>query len=494
MKRFLSKLLVIVFVLIHSLSGTAEAAVNTGIGAQYNGQDIVFTDAAPKIINGRTMVPFRQILETMGATVTFDQQTQKVLVSRSDLEFSFMIGGTDITIKKDGTTTVKKMDVAPFLDQQTNRTYVPARFMAESMGNSVFWDPDAQTAVIIDQASIFASADQDFSIISKLLTMEMDLQKAYEATGSFQADVAISEKATGADNLSISLAGDMSGITQQSSAEMAMNMAINADSALAALSEEEKAQAQPILDMLKNITMQIKMDGESGNMYMNSNIFSLMDPSFTQNTWFKMNLFETYDGMGIDLRPMMGLNKSERSISELLQAYVMSMNSGTVDSYQEMKIGYAFMKNLLGDQAFSTTVSGSEKTHTLNLDKYDILAAISKTALTEGVPMDSEALAEMTDAFREIALNADIVIKLKDGKLSNYDLTGNVSLEDMALAFHQAGEPLSSQVQMTMDQPELMTMTLSIDSSYVVTTKSPDLTLPVGAKVVDYQSAAMLAK
>ena len=494
MKRALCKLFVIVLVLMHSLSGTAAAAVNTGIGAQYNGQDIVFTDAAPKIINGRTMVPFRQILETMGATVTFDQQTQRVLVSKPDVEFSFMIGGTDITIKKDGAATVKKMDVAPFLDQQTNRTYVSARFMAESMGNSVFWDQDAQTAVIIDQTSIFANADQDFSIISKLLTMEMDLQKSYETNGSFQADVAISEKAAGADNLSMSFAGDMSGITQKSSAEMTMNMVINADNALASLSAEEKAQAQPILDMLKSITMKIKMDGESGSMYMNSNIFSLMDPSFTPNTWFKMNLFETYDKMGIDLRPMMSLNKSERSISELLQAYVMSMNSGTVDSYQEMKIGYAFMKNLLGDQAFSTTVSGSDKTHTLNLDKYDILAAISKTAMTEGIPMDSEALAEMTDAFREITLNADIVIKLKDGKLSNYDLMGNVSLEDMALAFHQAGDPQSSRVQMTMDQPELMTMTLSVDSSYVVTTKSPDLTLPADAKIVDYSSAAMLAE
>jgi len=346
MKRALCKLFVIVLVLMHSLSGTAAAAVNTGIGAQYNGQDIVFTDAAPKIINGRTMVPFRQILETMGATVTFDQQTQRVLVSKPDVEFSFIIGGTDITIKKDGAATVKKMDVAPFLDQQTNRTYVSARFMAESMGNSVFWDQDAQTAVIIDQTSIFANADQDFSIISKLLTMEMDLQKSYETTGSFQADVAISEKAAGADNLSMSFAGDMSGITQKSSAEMTMNMVINADNALASLSAEEKAQAQPILDMLKSITMKIKMDGESGSMYMNSNIFSLMDPSFTPNTWFKMNLFETYDKMGIDLRPMMSLNKSERSISELLQAYVMSMNSGTVDSYQEMKIGYAFMKNL----------------------------------------------------------------------------------------------------------------------------------------------------
>lgn len=498
MKRVLSKLLIMVFIFVNSLAGVAAAltaspavtatAVPPGIKAQFNGQEIQFADAAPKIINGRTMVPFRQILETMGATVTYDPQTQTVTVVKPGIEFSFVIGKTDITVVQNGSSTIKKMDVAPFLDPKTNRTYVPARFMAESMGNSVFWDQEAQTAVIIDQNTIFADADKDFSIISKLLTMDMDLQKSYESTGTFQADIAVSEKATGSQALAFGMTGDFRGVAKQSSADMEMNMAFDADQLMAAMSAEEKAQLQPMLDMLQDIQMRIKMNGESGALYMNSNIFSLTDPSLGQNAWLKMNVFDTYDKMGIDIRPMMNYSGSRISFSELLKACVMSMNSGTVDSYQEMKLGYAFMKNLVGDQAFSTVASGSDSIYTLKLDKMDILAAMAEAAMNEGVQLDSAVMSEMNDAFRAMALNADITIKETNGKLASYEMKGTLSAEDIDCTFSQIGGPQSASLNMTMQQQDMMTITMSITSQYVETSKTPDMSLPAGAQILDYDS------
>lgn len=498
MKRALCKLLVMVLILVNSLAGVAAAlttpssgtatAVPLGIKAQFNGQEIRFADAAPKIINGRTMVPFRQILETMGATVVFDPSTQRVTVVKPGMEFSFVIGGTDIVIQKDGRTTSKKMDVAPFLDSKTNRTYVPARFMAESMGNSVYWDQEAQTAVIIDQTAIFADADKDFSIISKLLTMDMDLQKSYESTGTFRADIAVSEKATGAESLAFAMTGDFSGVTKQSSADMEMNMAFDADQLMASMTAEEKAQLQPMVDMLRDIQMRIKMNGESGALYMNSNIFSLTDPSIGQNAWLKMNVFDTYDELGIDIRPIMNYSGSKISFSQLLQMSVMSMNSGTVDSYQEMKLGYAFMKNLIGDQAFTSVVSGSDTIYALKLDNMDIMAAMGKAAMDEGVQLDSAVMSEMNDAFRAMALNADISIKETNGKLASYAMTGALSVEGMDCSFSQTGGPQSATMNMTMQQQDMMTMTVSATSQYVETSKTPDLTLPAGAQILDYNS------
>jgi hypothetical protein len=488
-----------VLILVSSLSGvafaqtsstaaTTTAAVPPGIKAQFNGQEIRFADAAPKIINGRTMVPFRQILETMGATVTFDPQTQTVTVVKPGIEFSFVIGKTDITVVQNGSSTIKKMDVAPFLDPKTNRTYVPARFMAESMGNSVFWDQEAQTAVIIDQNTIFADADKDFSIISKLLTMDMDLQKSYESTGTFQANFAVSEKATGSESMAFAMNGDFSGITKQSSADMEMNMAFDADQLTAMMTAEEKVQMQPMLDMLRDIQMRIKMNGTSGALYMNSNIFSLMDPSIGQNTWLKMNVFDTYDEMGMDIRPLMNYSGSRISFSELLEACVMSMNSGTVDSYQEMKLAYAFMKNLMGDQAFTAVVSGSDSIYTLKLDKMDILAAMAEAAMNEGVQLDSAVMSEMNDAFRAMALNADITIKETNGKLASYEMTGALSAEGIDCTFSQIGGPRSATMNMTMGQQDMMTMTVSATSQYVETLKTPDLSLPAGAQILDYDS------
>lgn len=500
MKKTLRNLLVIAMVLALSLSGTAvafadgttAAPANSGINVQYNGENIAFTDAAPQIVNGRTMVPFRQILETMGAEVTYDNPTKTVLAVKKDMEFSFTIGGTDITIKRDGKTSVKKMDVAPFIDKKTNRTYVPARFMAESMNYSVSWDQAAKTAVIIDPTALFANADKDFSIISKLLNMDMDLQKTYETTGSFLADVTVKDQSDLGD-MNFSISGDMSGIQHKTNADMVMNMVINADKMLSAMSAQEQAQMKPLLDMFKNINMKIKMDGESGDMYMNSNIFSAMDPTYGANTWFKMNIYETYDQLGIDIRPIMNFSQSELSVSQLLQTTMLSMNTGDVESYANIKIGYAFMKNLIGNEAFKSTTSGTVTTHTLNLNKSDILAAISKTALAEGVKADSADMAEITKTLNEMSLNTNIVIKEKNGKLYNYDMNGDFSFDGVKVTLDIAGDTLSSTVKMAFEQPDMIKMSIKADSKYTETTKTVDLKLPADAKVLDYNTNFMPA-
>ena len=57
----------LVLSLVFSGTATSFAAATTPAAAAirviYDGNYISFKDAVPKIINGRTMVPFRQILE-----------------------------------------------------------------------------------------------------------------------------------------------------------------------------------------------------------------------------------------------------------------------------------------------------------------------------------------------------------------------------------------------------------------------------------------------
>ena len=59
------------------------------------------------------MVPFRQILETMGAEVSYDKATKTVSAVTDDLEIKFAVGSKDIHVTKDGVTTIKQTDVAP---------------------------------------------------------------------------------------------------------------------------------------------------------------------------------------------------------------------------------------------------------------------------------------------------------------------------------------------------------------------------------------------
>ena len=78
MKRTLKCFLAVMLAITMTLSGavTAFGAESNGVKVQYNGETIQLTNAA-KIVNGSTMLPFRQILETMGAEVAYDASTKQ---------------------------------------------------------------------------------------------------------------------------------------------------------------------------------------------------------------------------------------------------------------------------------------------------------------------------------------------------------------------------------------------------------------------------------
>lgn len=91
----------------------AEVAEKYGIeGAAsiyYNSQ---YLDPAI-IINSRTMLPFRDFLEAIGAKVDYDENTKTVTAVRNETEIRFSIGSDKIYIKNDLGEKEITMDVAP---------------------------------------------------------------------------------------------------------------------------------------------------------------------------------------------------------------------------------------------------------------------------------------------------------------------------------------------------------------------------------------------
>jgi hypothetical protein len=487
MKKKLTKVLAVTLVLTLILASavTAVAAEKPGIQVQYNGQNITFTDAVPKIVDGRTMVPFRQILETMGAEVSYDNATKTVMAKTDEMELNFAVGSTDIKVIKNGETTVKKTDVAPFIEKATGRTLVGARFMAEALGNTVAWDAVNKTAVIMDMKDLFANADQDFSILALMMSTDLDMEKAYETTGSFSGDIDVTVPGTTAP-VSMSMSGKISGVQQKTDVDMVMTYAMDMSQMMAEMTPEEKAQMAPMMEMFNNISMKIKMEGESGDMYMNSGLFATIDPSFTADTWMKMNLYDTYDAMGIDMRPLMEMASSKMSMSELLPVMFMSMETADIDTYKEIQTAYAFMKNLMGDQAFRSQTSGSITTHTLTLDQTKILAAMAKTALEMGITTEAAEMAEMAETLKDANIKADIVIKESKDALYNYSMKASGGDETISLILDMTGDTYNSDLFMSMEMIGFMKLVMEMDAKVVETTKTPDLTLPTGAKIIDY--------
>lgn len=470
MKLIMKKLLAVTLAVTLILSGTvtAFAADSKGIQVQFNGEDITASGAA-KIVDGRVMVPLRQTLESMGAEVTYDSKTKTISVKSAEKAISFTAGDKDITIAKNGVT------------------YVPVRLIADSMGYGVGWDADDKTVVIIDPATLFTNADTDFSIISKLMKSDLDLEKAYATTGQFDMDITTyAEPDSIMPGMDFSVSGKMTGVQQKSNADLVMSLAFQFDKMLAKLTAEEKTQMEPLLNMFKNANMKIKMDGETGITYMNSSLFSAIDPTVGANTWYKMNVYDTYEEMGIDLKSISNMSYSDVKLSEMLTASFSSMEYADTATYQDMKTTYTFLKNLIGDEAFARKTAGSYVTYTLNITQVSVLAALTKTALAEGISKDTMDLTEVGDLLNTSKIGANIMIKEKAGSLYEYGLKGSCSLEDVNCSFDMTGDQKNAVGQITVDQKDVMKMMMEVESHITETSNAPDLSLPADAVVVDY--------
>lgn len=80
-------------ILTVSHAGTKEKA----LGVEVNGQKLV-TDVPPVIVKGRMLLPLRVLGKALGAQVTWDAATQKATVKKEQTELVFSPGGTEFRV------------------------------------------------------------------------------------------------------------------------------------------------------------------------------------------------------------------------------------------------------------------------------------------------------------------------------------------------------------------------------------------------------------
>jgi hypothetical protein len=143
----LAKVIVAVLVMIVLFSVT-NVFGDMPLRIVINGERLFFPDAQPFIDeNGRTQTPARFVGEELGATVTWDGAAQKAIFVKDSKKLVLYIG------KKEYELDGKKlqMDTAAIIHE--DRTFVPARYVAEAFGATVRWDSVIRTVYIDTNAS-----------------------------------------------------------------------------------------------------------------------------------------------------------------------------------------------------------------------------------------------------------------------------------------------------------------------------------------------------
>ncbi|MBP3360326.1 MAG: hypothetical protein J6N52_05700 [Clostridia bacterium] len=102
---------------------------------------------SPVVVNDRTLLPVRAVIEEVGGTVDWNGAAQEATLTYGQDEIRLTIGSTTAYLNNEART----LDTAPAIIN--DRTMLPIRFIAESFDFDVDWKGETQTVTITKEAA-----------------------------------------------------------------------------------------------------------------------------------------------------------------------------------------------------------------------------------------------------------------------------------------------------------------------------------------------------
>lgn len=405
MKKWISLCLSLILALSLAVPAAASAApaVPAGVSVQVNGEKVTFPNASPAVINGRTMVPMRAVLEALGATVDYDGATRTVNAKLGDVSLTHVIGTNAIEMAGG-----EKLTMDTVSSVKNGSTLVPLRFFSQALGYEVYWDEGAHTAVVIDKKALIEEIDKSFTILN-----DLQARQNQAADGDLAIDMDFSGKAKVLDSISGDRTLPFSMKMSALYGPEAMNIEGIMDlSALAALMEgEDPETAKAMEPLLKDLSFKM-IYGESMWMQMPAlaPVLNLSD----SNAWLK-----TAD---VPALSAVGMNAASSTIGGALYAMTELMDAEVpVNIYEDLTKTAQLMTGLMGDDTFTKT--GEDYSWKLDEAKSAQLAeALGASASGFPFTMEMTVKADGSSTF-SMALSMDELTMSLSGTSTQTDST-----------------------------------------------------------------------
>lgn len=130
------------------LAGVAWAAALPGPAVSLRLDGLPVAAEAYVDANGRTMVPLRFVAENLGFQVAWEAKSRQITVRGGDRLITLWVGRSQAVV--DGRKVA--LDTVPVIWQ--DRTMVPLRFVAETLGLAVHWDGTTRTVALSRQPGL----------------------------------------------------------------------------------------------------------------------------------------------------------------------------------------------------------------------------------------------------------------------------------------------------------------------------------------------------
>ena len=401
---------------IKALGGVA-GQVNVLLGDRC----IAFTDAAPEVKNGRTMVPLRAALEAMGARVDYDANTRTAVVTGEKASFTHVVG-SDVITRADGSTV--KMDVHSYVTP-SNRTMVPVRFFSQVLGYDVFWDNGYRMAFLLDEETFAEKVDSRLTILNGYLAGNA---KRFDASKNYKEDVTLSGTVKVIDSIKGDRSYPYSGKASVLLGKDGMSMSLSAD--LGDLAELLEGLGGKLPEAYRALTVKPELEAIfSDKLYFRSPLLDAAmakanAPQAVSGAWYATDAVMSFPDL---YRSMYGGNE-DYTVGKVLYA---AMKQGDANRFYEGWSGTkqlaAAAVELFGDETFTKSGSGY-KWHFGKEELAKLLAeAIPGFIADSGVEELSIDLTLRSDGGVELKYTAAMNAKEEAAFRIDYTLTGNSS-------------------------------------------------------------------
>jgi hypothetical protein len=106
----------------------------------------VVLEAAPIILNSRTLLPIRAVVEAVGGTIAWEASTRKVTIKRNSTTLDLWIGWSRANLNGQSVNIDNDPKVVPVI--VNGRTLLPLRFVSEALALDVQWDAATKVTTI----------------------------------------------------------------------------------------------------------------------------------------------------------------------------------------------------------------------------------------------------------------------------------------------------------------------------------------------------------
>lgn len=481
----LTRLLLTMAVTAALLCGGALAAEDGSLTVQLDGQTMTFTDAQPQMKDSRTFLPVRALFEAMGAEVSYDAETCVVTAVRGDRTVTMTLGSNEVTVAQGEDSSTFTMDVEPYVDVETWRTYVPVRFAAQALDCAVGWEQESYTVVIVDTEKLAdnALAGKTYTWIEKLAAYSEKYNK-----GIWKANMDVKGAMTllGANMpMAVTVNGT---VADQTKMDMSMNMTMDMRQLMLLLQQmgggvEMTEQEQALLDAMATggFDMAMRGDLDAGTFAMNLSGEALeavlteeqkaqMKGASLKDVWFSMNMeaMMAQSGLGMDWTQYMALVKAQAGQVELADL-VKEILTGLEADVNDAKTGYTGLK----------------------AEVERVAAALSDQGLVKEGDVCTIALDMNQEAIKA---QLKILLTMKEDKVTAYTMEMTVS----SAASEDGSTPAMNMAmtlgvdeqdkiagQITLDMSPMATMLFDITGGYQKGTELPKTEPPAGAVILD---------